>query len=103
MDTLDDDDLIGMQLHDMTFFALCRCEVEFGELHFFPAHQGLQVFVEKLDVQCLQHLKVVFAIFVARRFLAVDEIVIEFQRVRAQAVRQKLHGQSLGEGCLPGG
>src|SRR5690606_36275997 len=102
VNALDDDELVRRQLHQPPLQALALNEVETRQAHFFAANQLRKMFVEQRHIDRLQRLESQRAVFVARRELTVDKVVIHLQRERTQTVRQKLDRQTLGEGRFTG-
>ena len=96
MDALDDEYLVVVQTQSATAHLAPAClEVVARQLHLLAVEQGVHLFVQQVEVQGVQVLKVVVAIGLARRLVAVHEVVVERYGDRLDAVGSKLHGESL--------
>ena len=68
-----------------------------GSVVVWPDISDEQVLVEQVHVERAQRLEVHLAVLIARRQVAIDEVVVQCQRERVATVRQQLHGEPLRE------
>ena len=99
MDAFQDEDgvLVDAEFVSLELF-LAGGEVEAGQFHFFAAQQGLQLFVEQLEVEGVERFIVVVAFLVERGLFAVYEVVVQRNGVGVQAVGHQLYAEAFAEG-----
>ena len=78
-------------------------EVELGELYLLALEQGIELGIEEGEVKGVERLKVVLAMFIERCEFAVDEVVVEREGHRMEAICHELYGEALAEGGLARG
>ena len=101
MDALDHQHLIVVQLESATaLLAASRLEVVARQFHLLAPEEGVHLLVEQRQVQGVQVFVVVVALLVAGRLVAVDEIIIQRDGYRFDAVDGQLYRQSLAGGRL---
>lgn len=99
VNALDDEDVVFVQLQHLAVVnALAGLERKLGYLHLFAVEQVNEVLVEQVDVQRLECLKVVVAVFIEGRVFAIHKIVVEREVHRGNARHEQLNGQSLAKG-----
>ena len=97
MDALDDEDgaLVERQRRVVPR-AAPGDEVVAGNVDALAPHQAAQVVVEELQVDGLERLVVVLAVFVAGRMLAVDEVVVERDEHGLEPQHAQLETEAFG-------
>ena len=92
MDALDEKNGTVVEAYAVAaVFASAGGEVVVGEFCLFAAEQPLQVVVECRYVESMEALVVIFARGVARRALAVDEVVVKRNHARFEQVGRKVY------------
>ena len=84
-------------------FAHAGFEVVGREVDDFACESALEVGVEEGEVEGVEAFVVVFAVFVAGRVVAVDEVVVERNHLRFHQARHQLDGEPLCGGGFSGG
>ena len=102
MDALDDQDLVFFHLQHLTGKRLAGDEIEPRDLNGLTVDEPADAVPEQRDVQCVDRLKVIVAVFIPRRQHPVEEEIIHFDRDRGNAVGQQLDGKPFGGGGLSG-
>ena len=81
-------------------FALSFGEIVGGQSHFLAVQYGVEIAVERLQVEGVKRLVVVLAVFVARGVHAVYEIIVKRDELRFEQIGYQLYGKSFGCSCL---
>ncbi len=97
MDALDHDDVVLADAERRANLATARLEVVARQQHLFAGHQAAHIRLEQGDVQRPQRFEVERAAGVARRRLAIDEVIIETDDDRIDALSHHLQRQPLGK------
>ena len=91
----------GIVVETQLFATHLRCtcgEVVARQLHLLATEEGCELFVQQRQVQGVQILEVVVALLVAWRLVTIEEIVVERDGHRFDAVDSQLHTESFA-GC----
>ncbi len=103
MDAFNDERLVGFELYlAAAVLAHSGYEVVGGDFDAFAFQHSHQVFVEEFEVDGLNGLEVVIALFVSRDMFAIDEVVVEGYGHGPDAVDPQLDVEPLGESGLAG-
>ena len=80
--------------------ALARLEIVARQLNFLATHERVHLLIEQRQVEGVKVFEVVVAILVLGGLLAVEEVVVEGNADRVNAVDSQLYGESLARRCL---
>ena len=83
-------------------FAAACLKIVTRRLNRSTRQQLDQLFIEQRQVQCVNRLEIVVACGVARRLVAIEEIVVQRNRHRINTMYPQLNPQSLGKRRLAG-
>ena len=101
MDAFDHQYLIALQLQLLAAGLTLAClEIVAWQLHFLATQQGIHLVVEQRDIEGVQVLEVIVAIGITRCEVTVEEIVVEGDADRIDAIDGQLYGESLAGGGL---
>ena len=90
MNPFEDERLPVAESNHIPLLASPGLEVVSWELNFFAAEKFFDVARKPVQVQGFERFKVVGAVFIERSLVAVNEIIIEFERIGRNAAREQL-------------
>src|ERR1035441_7029621 len=91
VNAFEDDELAPFKLHHVPGFAAAKPEVKAGQLDFLPRNQLLQVGLQAGGVQGAEGFKLIGAPLVFRSVLAVEEVIVQFERERRNPLGEELN------------
>ena len=83
-------------------FTLTNLEIKARELYFLTVKKIGHVLIEALYIYGVEAFKVIIAVLILGRILAIFEIIVYLDRMRSHPVSTKLYRESVGEGRLAG-
>ena len=99
MNTLYHQYFVTLQLQFFsTPLAATLLEVITRQFHLFAPEQSRQLLVKQRQVQSMQMLKIIVALIIFRRLLAVEEIIIQRDTHRMDTIHSQLHTKTLTGG-----
>ena len=104
MDTFHHQHLVAFEPQFLTaHLTLAFLEIIARQLHLISTEQRLQLFVQQGEVQGVQVFKIIVTILVLRCLFTIQEIVVERDADRIDAIDGQLHRQSFTSGRLTAG
>ena len=78
-----------------TIFTFAFFEVVGGHFHLLTGNQVVEVVIEQVEVEGIERFKVLFAVLVLGRSVAVHKVVVERNHLWHQQVSHQLNGKAL--------
>ena len=95
MDTLYHQYLITLHLQTLpTAYTLTSREVIAGQFHLLASEQGIHLFIKQRNVQGMEMLEIIVSLFVTRGLVTVQEVIVERDADRLDAVDGQLHAEA---------
>ena len=102
VDSLHKEYITRGQTHALAGCLTLSChEIETRQFHFLSVKKGIELLAKEIYIHPVERLEIVLSILVARSFLPVHKVVVQFYHLGIEAEHPALLGNAQRRGCLP--